>query len=204
MLPPPKPASFLTAWCGEVIVTSLGDSRTWLKLCLSGWHRALLKPDNCVEIAIDMMCLIPDSTLQVWDCHPVITGSWHFLMWFMEQRVCVEGRKNKCVSRSRIHLVGAELCLHPNAKFICWSPNPQHLRVQGQGIFPHPGTEPASPALQVDSLPLFTIFYPWVKKIPGEGNGNPLQYSCLENSMDRGAWRAIVHGVAKGQTRLSN
>ena len=32
---------------------------------------------------------------------------------------------------------------------------------------------------------------------PGEGNGNPLQYSCLENSMDRGAWQAIVHGVMK-------
>ena len=32
---------------------------------------------------------------------------------------------------------------------------------------------------------------------PGEGNGNPLQYSCLENPMDRGTWRAIVHGVAK-------
>ena len=38
---------------------------------------------------------------------------------------------------------------------------------------------------------------------PGEGNGNPLQYSCLENSMDRGAWWAIVHGVAKSWTRLS-
>ena len=35
---------------------------------------------------------------------------------------------------------------------------------------------------------------------PGVGNGNPLQYSCLENSMDRGAWRATVHGVAKSQT----
>ena len=32
---------------------------------------------------------------------------------------------------------------------------------------------------------------------PGEGNGNPLQYSCLENPMDRGAWQARVHGVAK-------
>ena len=32
---------------------------------------------------------------------------------------------------------------------------------------------------------------------PGEGNGNPLQYSCLENSMDRGAWRATVHGFAE-------
>ena len=39
---------------------------------------------------------------------------------------------------------------------------------------------------------------------PGEGNGNPLQYSCLENSMDRGAWQATVHWVAKYQTWLSN
>ena len=37
-----------------------------------------------------------------------------------------------------------------------------------------------------------------------EGNGNPLQYSCLENPMDRGAWQATVHGVAKSQTRLSD
>ena len=35
---------------------------------------------------------------------------------------------------------------------------------------------------------------------PGVGNGNPLQYSCLENPMDRGVWRATVHGVAKSQT----
>ena len=37
-----------------------------------------------------------------------------------------------------------------------------------------------------------------------EGNGNPLQHSCLGNSMDRGAWWAIVHGVAKSQTQLSD
>ena len=39
---------------------------------------------------------------------------------------------------------------------------------------------------------------------PGEGNGNPLQYSCLENPMDGGAWLVTVHGVAKSRTRLSN
>ena len=40
--------------------------------------------------------------------------------------------------------------------------------------------------------------------IPGEGNGNTLQYSCLKNSMDRGAWWAAVHGVAKSWTQLSD
>ena len=40
--------------------------------------------------------------------------------------------------------------------------------------------------------------------MPGEGNGTPLQYSCLENPMDRGAWKAAVHGVAEGRTRLSD
>ena len=41
-------------------------------------------------------------------------------------------------------------------------------------------------------------------RFPGEGNGNPLQYSCLEISMDRGALQATVYGVAKSQTRLNN
>ena len=65
---------------------------------------------------------------------------------------------------------------------------------------------------------LFTIFKKWkqfkysltdkwVNKmwyIYGEGNGSPLQYSCLENPMDRGAWKAAVHGVVKSQTWLSD
>ena len=38
---------------------------------------------------------------------------------------------------------------------------------------------------------------PGLKRSPGEGNGNPLQYSCLENPMDREVWRATVHGVAR-------
>ena len=41
---------------------------------------------------------------------------------------------------------------------------------------------------------------PGLGRSPGEQNSNPLQYSCLENSMDRGAWKATVHGVAKSQT----
>ena len=41
-------------------------------------------------------------------------------------------------------------------------------------------------------------------RFPGEGNGNPLQYPCLGNPMDRGAWQAIVHGVSKSWTCLSD
>ena len=45
---------------------------------------------------------------------------------------------------------------------------------------------------------------PGLRRYPGEGSGHPLHYSCLENSMDRGAWWAMVHGVSKSQTRLSH
>ena len=70
----------------------------------------------------------------------------------------------------------------------CWSglpfPSPEDL--------PDPGMEPGSPALQADVL---------LSEPPGKpGTGNPLQYSRLENSMDREAWRATVHGVAKNRT----
>ena len=45
---------------------------------------------------------------------------------------------------------------------------------------------------------------PGSRRSPGEGNGNPLQYSCLGNCMDRGAWWATVHRVAHSWTRLNN
>ena len=45
---------------------------------------------------------------------------------------------------------------------------------------------------------------PGLGRSPGEGNSHPLLYPCLENSMDRGAWQATVHGVAKSQTQLSD
>ena len=49
---------------------------------------------------------------------------------------------------------------------------------------------------QVKNLPAMG-YAPWVRKIPGEENGNLLQNSCLENPVDRGAWWATVHGVAR-------
>ena len=45
---------------------------------------------------------------------------------------------------------------------------------------------------------------PGLGRSPGEDNGNPLQYSCLDNSIDRGAWQATVHGVAKRWTQLND
>ena len=45
---------------------------------------------------------------------------------------------------------------------------------------------------------------PGSERSPGEGNGDPLQYSCLENPMGGGVWQATVHGVAKSQTRLND
>ena len=45
---------------------------------------------------------------------------------------------------------------------------------------------------------------PELERSPGEGNGNPLQYSCLENPMDRGAWQATVHAITKSWTQMSD
>ena len=45
---------------------------------------------------------------------------------------------------------------------------------------------------------------PGLGRSPGEENGKPLQYYCLENPMDRGAWKAAIHGIAKSRTRLSD
>ena len=61
--------------------------------------------------------------------------------------------------------------------------------------FPHGsvGKESACNAGEPGSIP-------GLRRSPEEGNGNPLQYSCLENTMDRGAWQATVHGVAKSKT----
>ena len=45
-------------------------------------------------------------------------------------------------------------------------------------------------------------FHPWLERCPGGRHGNLFQYPCLENSTDRGAWQATVHGVTKSQTQL--
>ena len=69
----------------------------------------------------------------------------------------------------------------------------------GIRVFPG-GSVGKESACSVEDLGL-TLGLGWS---PGEGNGHTLQYTGLENSMDRGAWQATVHGVSKSQTQLSN
>ena len=64
--------------------------------------------------------------------------------------------------------------------------------------FPHGSDDKVSACNAGD-----TVSIPGSGRSPGGGNGNPFQYSCLGNPMDRGAWRATVHGVTKSWTRLS-
>ena len=78
--------------------------------------------------------------------------------------------------------------------------------VLSPGIFPTQGSNPGLPHCRRSLYQLKHQGSPRIRVSLslGEGNGTPLQYSCLENPIDRGAWWAAVHGVAKSQTRLSD
>ena len=81
--------------------------------------------------------------------------------------------------------------------FVLWFSH--HLPCQeSESILPSKGR-----SLEQDRKGIF-LFNTLQQKECGEGNGTPLQYSCLENPMDRGAWWGAVHGVAKSRTRLSD
>ena len=78
-----------------------------------------------------------------------------------------------------------------------FSPMERHLDARLVCICSSVGKESACSAGDLGSIP-------GLGRSPGEGNGNALQYPCLENLMDRGAWWAAVHGVAKNRARLSD
>ena len=71
------------------------------------------------------------------------------------------------------------------------------VHIKGASLVAQDGKESACNARDLGLIPESGRF-------PGEGNGYPLQYSCLENSMERRAWWATFHGVAKSQTQLSD
>ena len=95
--------------------------------------------------------------------------------------------RNK-VSSSHVYFFTSYICININ-KYV-WA---QVLGFPGGSE----GKESACSAGEPGSIPRSG-------RSPGEGIGYPLQYSCLENSMDRGAWQATVHGVTKSRTQLSN
>ena len=82
-----------------------------------------------------------------------------------------------------------------------WSGVPLYIYIQGlpyiykYKVFPCGSDSKESAYIAGDPVSI-----PGFGRSPGEGQGNPLQYSCLENYMDRGAWWTIVHGIAKSQT----
>ena len=82
--------------------------------------------------------------------------------------------------------------LHPSVSLLFRIHCVQARRVLGQGLS---GEESACQAGDSGSVP-------GSGRYPGAGNGNSLQYSCLKNPMDRGAWRATVHRIAKSRTQL--
>ena len=94
-----------------------------------------------------------------------------------------------------------EMAIHSStiAWKIPWTEEPGWLQFTGSQRVGHDGETSLSLSFTWESAcnagrPRFS---PGLGRSPGEGNGNPLQYSCLENPMDRGAWRAAVYGVVK-------
>ena len=98
-------------------------------------------------------------------------------------------------------IIGPTLLLYLDSRFECWDslqgqiPPVGHNTLSDGFLGGPSGKEPTCQCRRYKRH----RFNPWVGK---EGHGNPLQYSCLENHMDRGIWQATVHGIAQSQTWL--
>ena len=99
---------------------------------------------------------------------------------------------------------------HSHWKRVLIAPHPQWLDVANFGSFDYSRSMTLFLTVVLICTPLMTIWnradlglIPGSGRPPGEGNGTPLQYSCLENPMDGGTWWAAVHGVARSRTGLS-
>ena len=89
-----------------------------------------------------------------------------------------------------------QFCVHAQV-CVCASPVHKETKQRGKTLSDFPGgSDSKTSAYNAGDLGSIPVS----GRSPGEGNSNPLQYSCLENPMDRGAWQATVHGVAESDT----
>ena len=122
--------------------------------------------------------------LVVWSSEGVMAIVWRPWPWEGKQRMKIKSGR-MCEGSSNLQYY---LFMH-----ISWFPSPHHMGFPG-------GSDDKESACSAGDLGSI----PGLGSPPKEGNGNPLQYSCPENSKERGAWRATVHGVTKSQIWLQD
>ena len=133
----------------------------------------------------------------------VVSGGFSHLRTNKNSSLCPKCLcKLPCLHRTPAFLWESGILVSPRRNLATWAAPSENL---GFWIFIEPpcfpgGSEGKESACSVGDPGLI----PGSGQSPGEENGNPLQYCCLENSIDRGAWWATVHGVAKSQTWLSD
>ena len=179
---------------------------------------------GCVIVCRSMFSQLPDSLFSWWmnssrNSTLVILGS---SVYFLNPMTTIDHQiKSKCVCSVVSDSLQPFGLAHqvPLSKGLFRQDYWSELPFPPPGDLPNPGIKPLSslsPALQVDSVQWYRICLPmqetqemqvWSlgqRDSPGGGNGNSLQYSYQDHLMERGAWQAVVHGVAKSQIRLSN
>ena len=161
------------------IVHRVTKSQTWLK-----WQHAPL---------FDLWGLALELSWCLWVCH--------LACWCIKLSLYWESRSHPsrpvCYSGPTGFSFFQRLCPAPSLMFLLWT---KRGVVWGLLLGFLAGSEVKASACTVGGLGLI----PGLGRSPGEGNGNTVQYSCLQNPMDGGAWWATVHGVTKSWTRLSD
>ena len=164
-------------------------------LCQSLW---LCRSTNCGKF------------FKRWKYQPILPASWKVYMQVKKQQSEPDTEQwtgfkleNGLVSNWEKY-IKAVYC-HPaylsiSCKMLDWMMQNLEPRLPGEISITSDMGFPGGSEGKVGDL----VSIPELGRYPGEGNGNPLQYSCLENPMDRGVWWATVHGVTKIRTRLSN
>ena len=142
------------------------------------------------------------------DCSSPVSSVHGILQARILEWVAISSCRGSSGARDQTHLLSCKRILYPLSHL--GSPNTSHLKYLSLALtkkkkkksgFPG-GASLKEPACQCSIRDIREPIrdmgsIPGLGRSPGEGNGNPLQYSCLESPMDRGAWGSIVHGVTK-------